>query len=143
MTAGGGPAARAESIGIPATTVDGNDLVAVDTTAKRLIDEIRAGGGPRFLLCKTYRLTGHTGADAAGYRPAEEVKSAWSNDPIARLKDLLLLAGAGESALSAAERAARSEIDAAFETAKASPHPALSRAFADVQDVGDPQREAF
>jgi hypothetical protein len=33
--------------------------------------------------------------------------------------------------------------DAAFETAKASAHPPLSRAFADVQDVGDPQREAF
>ena len=38
MTAGGGPAARAESIGIPATSVDGNDLVAVDTTARRLIE---------------------------------------------------------------------------------------------------------
>ena len=143
MTAGGGPATRAESIGIPATTVDGNDLVAVDTTARRLIDEIRAGEGPRFLLCKTYRLTGHTGADAAGYRPAEEVKSAWRNDPIARMKDLLQVAGAGDSTLSAAERSARSEIDAAFETAKASPHPPLSRAFADVQDIGDPQREAF
>ena len=61
MTAGEGPAARAESFGIPAATVDGNDLLAVDETVRRLLEEIRAGGGPRFLLCKTYRLTGHTG----------------------------------------------------------------------------------
>ena len=62
---------------------------------------------------------------------------------IARMKDLLLVAGAGDSTLSAAEESARSEIDTAFETAKASPHPPLSRAFADVQDIGNPQRDAF
>ena len=44
--------------------------------------------------------------------------------------------------MSAAEAAARTEIDAAYTAAKASPFPQLSRAFADVQDVGDPQREA-
>ena len=81
---------RAESIGIPAITVDGNDLVAVDTTAKRLIDEIRAGGGA-LPLCKTYRLTGHTGADAAGGGlPKRSI--GVGNDPIARMKDLLLVA---------------------------------------------------
>ena len=74
MTSGKGPAARAESFGIPAASVDGNDLLAVDEMVRRLLGEIRAGGGPRFLLCKTYRLTGHTGADAGGYRSKEEVR---------------------------------------------------------------------
>ena len=60
---------------MPAATVDGNDLLAVDETVRRLLEEIRAGGGPRFLLCKTYRLTGHTGADPAGYRSKEEVEA--------------------------------------------------------------------
>ena len=45
--------------------------------------------------------------------------------------------------IEAAERAARAEIEAAFDAAKASPLPPLERALADVQDVGDPQREAF
>ncbi len=39
MTAGEGPAARAESFGIPAATVDGNDLLAVDETVRRLLGQ--------------------------------------------------------------------------------------------------------
>jgi len=143
MTAGEGPAARAESFGIPAATVDGNDLLAIDETVRRLLGEIRAGGGPRFLLCKTYRLTGHTGADPAGYRSKEEVATAWKSDPVARVRDLLGTAGVAAGDLAAAEKEARAEIDAAFEAAKASPQPPLTRAFADVQDVGDPRQEAF
>jgi pyruvate dehydrogenase E1 component alpha subunit len=143
MTAGEGPAARAESLGITAAIVDGNDILAVDETVRRLAAEIRAGGGPRFLLCPTYRLTGHTAADAAGYRSKEEVETAWTSDPIARTRDLLATAGVATSEIAAAEAAARSEIDAAYAAAKASPFPPLARAFADVQDVGDPRREAF
>jgi TPP-dependent pyruvate/acetoin dehydrogenase alpha subunit len=143
MTAGEGPAARAESLGIPAAIVDGNDILAVDETVRRLTGEIRAGGGPRFLLCRTYRLTGHTGADAAGYRSKEEVATAWEGDPVARTRELLATAGVSPSEMSAAEKAARTEIDAAYAAAKDSPFPPLSRAFADVQDVGDPRREAF
>jgi len=143
MTAGEGPAARAESLGIAAAIVDGNDILAVDETVRRLTGEIRAGGGPRFLLCRTYRLTGHTAADAAGYRSKEEVETAWTSDPIARTRDLLATAGVAASEIAAAEAVARSEIDAAYAAAKASPFPPLARAFADVQDVGDPRREAF
>jgi len=143
MTAGEGPAARAESLGIAAAIVDGNDILAVDETVRRLTGEIRAGGGPRFLLCRTYRLTGHTAADAAGYRSKEEVETAWTSDPMARTRDLLATAGVAASEIAATEAAARSEIDAAYAAAKASPFPALARAFADVQDVGDPRREAF
>ena len=110
---------------------------------RRLLGEIRAGGGPRFLLCKTYRLTGHTGADAGGYRSKEEVDTAWKSDPVARTRDLLATAGVASGDIAATEQGARAEIDAAFEAAKASPYPPLTRAFADVQDVGDPRREAF
>jgi TPP-dependent pyruvate/acetoin dehydrogenase alpha subunit len=71
LSAGGGPDARAESLGIPATIVDGNDVAAVDEAARELAAQIRHGGGPRFLLARTYRLKGHTAADAAAYRSAE------------------------------------------------------------------------
>ena len=143
MTAGGGPAARAESFGIPSSTIDGNDILAVEEAVRRLLAEIRAGGGPRFLLCRTYRLTGHTAADAAGYRSRDEVEKAWDGDPVARTRDLLLTAGVAASDIADAEEAARNEIAAAYDAAKASPFPPLERAFADVQDVGDPRREAF
>ena len=143
MTAGEGPAARAESFGIPSATIDGNDILAVEEAVRRLLAEIRAGGGPRFLLCRTYRLTGHTAADAAGYRSRDEVEKAWGGDPVARTRDLLLTAGVAASDIADAEEAARNEIAAAYDAAKASPFPPLERAFADVQDVGDPRREAF
>lgn len=143
MTAGAGPAARAEAIGIPASTVDGNDLLAVDEVARRLVAEIRGGSGPRFLYCKTYRLTGHTGADLAPYRTQEEVAEAWKNDPLARLKDALTTAGATTAELKAQEDAARAEMDEAYAQAKASPFPPLSRALEDVQDIGDPRVDAY
>src|SRR5690606_24554973 len=77
MTAGPGPAARAESLGILALEVDGNDVQAVDAAAKELAAAVRSGSGPRFLWAGTYRLTGHTGADPAAYRSKEEVEERW------------------------------------------------------------------
>ena len=53
MTAGEGASARAQSLGIPATQVDGNDVEAVDTAAGRLVAEVRAGQGPRLLHALT------------------------------------------------------------------------------------------
>jgi pyruvate dehydrogenase E1 component alpha subunit len=57
VTAGAGVAARAEALGVPATSVDGNDAAAVDEAAARLVAEIRGGAGPRLLHATTYRLT--------------------------------------------------------------------------------------
>src|SRR5258705_66606 len=71
LSAGISAAARAEALGIPAVGVDGNDVAAVDTIAGTLIAKIRAGGGPAFLHATTYRLKGHTAADAGAYRKAE------------------------------------------------------------------------
>ena len=69
--------------------------------------------------------------------------TAWKGDPDRAPRDLLATAGVAPADLAAAESAARAEIDAAYAAAKASPFPPLERAFADVQDVGDPRREAF
>jgi len=104
---------------------------------------IRAGSGPRFLRARTYRLTGHTGADAAAYRPKEEVEERWKDDPIARAADLLRAAGVPDSELEADREAAKREMREAYEAAVATPYPPAEQAFADVQDVGDPRVEAF
>src|SRR6202049_762741 len=57
-TAGDIPA-RAAPFGLQAETVDGQDARAVYAIAGRLVDRARRGGGPSFLLCNTYRYTGH------------------------------------------------------------------------------------
>ena len=143
MTAGGGPSARARALGLQATEVDGNDVLAVDEAATRLVAEIRGGGGPRFLHARTYRITGHTGADAAGYRPVSEVEEARRTDPIARAAEMLEAAGVPAGELKADRAAAENEMAAAYEAALAAPFPAAAEALRDVQDVGSPEREAY
>ena len=138
LTGGPGPAARAESLGIPAAEVDGNDVVAVDEASRDALAALRAGAGPRFLLCRTYRLAGHTQADAGAYRTAEEVAAARQDDPIARSRAWLVEAGADPEELAAMERAARDEMAAARAAAEAAPWPDPAAAFADVQDLGAP-----
>ena len=138
LTAGPGPSARAESLGIPAADVDGNDLLAVEAATAEALAAIRSGEGPRFLHARTYRLTGHTGADPATYRSAEEVEAAWRDDPIARLAALLEAHGVPTRRLEAEATRARAAIDDAYRVAAASPYPDARLAAADVQDVGDP-----
>jgi pyruvate dehydrogenase E1 component alpha subunit len=138
LTGGPGPAARAESLGIPAAEVDGNDVVAVDAASRDALAALRAGAGPRFLLCRTYRLAGHTHADPGAYRSAEEVAAARQDDPIARSRAWLVEAGADPEELAAMERAARDEMAAAHAAAEAAPWPDPAAAFADVQDLGAP-----
>lgn len=142
MTAGPGPAARAEALGIPATEIDGNDVVAVDETARELV-EVARQGQPRFLVARTYRLTGHTSADAAAYRPEEEVRQRWLDDPIENCRRTLEAAGVPADALSALYDEAVREMEAAYEQAKATGWPDDALAYEDVQDVGDPREVAF
>ncbi|MGE0718078.1 MAG: thiamine pyrophosphate-dependent dehydrogenase E1 component subunit alpha [Alphaproteobacteria bacterium] len=140
VTAGPGPSARAESLGIRPTPVDGNDVVAVDAATADLVARIRAGSGPQFLHAKTYRLRGHTAVDPAAYRPAAEVEERWGDDPIRRCRDLLALDGVAAGELDAAVAAAKDEAAAAVAAGLAAPHPDLSLAWTDVQDVGAQMR---
>jgi acetoin:2,6-dichlorophenolindophenol oxidoreductase subunit alpha len=143
MTSGDGAAARARSLGIPADEVDGNDIVAVDEVARAAVDAIRGGGGPRFILCHTYRLHGHTASDPAVYRQPVEVDAAWKNDPIERCAAVLREAGVDVEDLEGHRDAAAFEMDQVYEAAKAAPWPDLALAYTDVQDIGDPRERAF
>jgi pyruvate dehydrogenase E1 component alpha subunit len=138
VTGGEGPAARARSLGIPAEVVDGNDVLAVGDVGRGLIEGIRAGSGPRFLHAHTYRLVGHTAADAAPYRDANEVEARRADDPIARCADLLLGAGIEPQALGRVREDAAAEMVAATAAAQAAPWPDLEIAWEDVQDLSGP-----
>ncbi|MBL8698453.1 MAG: thiamine pyrophosphate-dependent dehydrogenase E1 component subunit alpha [Alphaproteobacteria bacterium] len=137
-TGGLGAAARAEAIGIPAERVDGNDALAVHDAAARAIARCRRGDGPAFLYAPTYRLDGHTIADRAPYRTAEEVAARRAADPIERLAAALREQGAGPDAIANAAREAESEMARAIAFARGSAIPAPADAFADVQDLGAP-----
>ena len=134
LTAGPGPRARAESLGLVAAEVDGNDIVAVDALARDFIAAARAGE-PHFIHAKTWRLEGHTAADKGAYRAAAEVEARWADDPVARCEALLEQAGIDLQRLAGARDAAVREMEAVFDEARAADWPAVERAFEDVLDT--------
>jgi len=143
MTSGPGIAARAESLGIPAVEVDGNDVVAVDEAAADLARIVRGRSEPRLLLARTYRLTGHTASDAAGYRRPEEVADAWTRDPILLCERALAEGGVAPELLVAQRRRAEAEMERAYEAARTAAWPDAGGAFDHVQDAGDPRAGAY
>ena len=78
--------ARAASYGMPAESVDGNDVVAVESVAQKLVRTIRSGSGPRFLECRTYRTRAHSMFDTEKYRDKAEVAEWRERSPIARFQ---------------------------------------------------------
>jgi len=136
MTAGAGASARARSLDIAATQVDGNDVIAVYEAAQALVAQVRAGLGPRLLHARTYRVKGHVSVDPAAYRNAHELAAALQTDPIARLRERLLALADTDKALKAIEDEATAEVNAALAGAAAAPWPDASAAYTDVQTTG-------
>jgi len=131
MTAGEGALARAQAIGVSGEEVDGNDVLVVDAAAGRLISDIRAGKGPRFLHAITYRFKGHVSVDPATYRDGEEVARALQDDPLKRLWNLIPVGDVEKL-----HRQAEEEVRQAIIAATAAPWPAAESAYTDIQDTG-------
>ena len=104
---------QAESYGMTAIEVDGNDAVAVYEAVSAAAERGRSGAGPTFIHALTYRLGGHWATDPMTYRPAEEAKIWATRDPVARLSNQLIADGKltqellAESVSDAAEQAAQ------------------------------------
>lgn len=81
--------AKARTYGIAAESVDGMDVVAVERAARQAADDVRAGNGPFFLECRTYRFRAHSMFDAELYRDKAEVEEWKKRDPIALLRSQL------------------------------------------------------
>jgi pyruvate dehydrogenase E1 component alpha subunit len=115
-----GIAARMSAYGMPAVTVDGNDVLAVRRAVDAAVRTARSGGGPSLVECLTYRQGGHKRDDPATYRPADEVALWLKRDPLKRLRAALDAAGKSTDA-TAREYAAVVAVDDAVAFAEASP----------------------
>jgi TPP-dependent pyruvate/acetoin dehydrogenase alpha subunit len=74
---------RAKAYGIDSYIVDGNDVVAMYSTAKEAVERARSGEGPILIEAKTFRRLGHAQHDPAEYVP-EQMRAYWeARDPIA------------------------------------------------------------
>lgn len=80
-------ASRASAFGVAAREVDGNCVLSVHAQASELIQEMRAGGGPRLLLLHTYRLGPHSKGD--DFRDPDEIRMKKSSEPLQRLREEL------------------------------------------------------
>ena len=134
-TAGDIPA-RAAAFGLQAETVDGQDVRAVHAVALKLVDRARRGGGPSFLVCNTYRYTGHHVGDINReyYRSKEEEKH-WKTerDPIKLLADWLSEQSLADSAqFILIQSEVESEMKKAVEFAVAAPYPGVDEVEQDV-----------
>jgi acetoin:2,6-dichlorophenolindophenol oxidoreductase subunit alpha len=81
---------RAVAFGMTSMKVDGQDVEAVYRTTRKALEHAREGKGPVFLLCETFRLTGHYVGDPQVYRPKEEVREVRAkHDPLPKLREKL------------------------------------------------------
>ena len=78
---------------IPAMALDGMDVIAIEAAAHAAVAEIRAGGGPRFLECRSYRFRAHSMFDAQLYRDKAEVEAWKKKCPLLRFRHWLEEAG--------------------------------------------------
>ncbi|MGZ8350868.1 MAG: pyruvate dehydrogenase (acetyl-transferring) E1 component subunit alpha [Allosphingosinicella sp.] len=112
--------AKAACYRIDAATVDGMNVVEVEAAARRAAREIREGGGPRFLECRTYRFRAHSMFDPQLYRDKAEVAEWMQRDPIPRFADWAKQAGeVHEADLAAIEAEVAAAIEAAVAFAEA------------------------
>ena len=120
----------AEPFCIESSSIDGNDVLKVYEAGQKAIDKCRAGEGPVFLECLTYRFRGHVGPDDniqgshTDIRPKEEVKKWFQKDPIKLFENYLSQNKlVDEDALDALRRQVQEEVDDAHIFAKNSPVP--------------------
>jgi pyruvate dehydrogenase E1 component alpha subunit len=117
-------AERARSYGLPAETVDGNDVFAVYEAAGRAVARARADEGPSFLECLTYRRCGHSRRDQNQYRDKEEEKLWLGRDPLDLARARLLQEAVVTPAdLEAIDGAAAAEVQAALDYGEQAPPP--------------------
>jgi pyruvate dehydrogenase E1 component alpha subunit len=127
--------ARARAFGIHAETVDGQDVLAVNATMRRLVERARRGEGPAFLECKTYRYYGHHVGDVnREYRTKDEERKWMSeHDPLQTLAGHLIAQKVVDQAVF--DRIlgdVKTEIDNGVAFALGAPYPAPEQVDQDV-----------
>jgi TPP-dependent pyruvate/acetoin dehydrogenase alpha subunit len=133
VTAVTNPAAdRAVAYGLPSEVIDGNDVLIVKDAVSRAAWRAREGEGPTVIEAHTYRQYGHSRADPAKYRPAEEVEEWLKRDPLNIARSRLETLGVPAEDIAAADARAGQTVEAAIDAAKNAPDPDPAQALTDV-----------
>jgi pyruvate dehydrogenase E1 component alpha subunit len=82
-------ALKAQAYNMHAESVDGMDVLAVETATRRAVETVRRTGEPYLMEYRTYRFRAHSMYDAELYRSKEEVEQWKTRCPIATFEDYL------------------------------------------------------
>lgn len=122
---------RSGGYGIPGSTVDGQDVLAVFDVVSTAVDQARRGDGPSLVETKTYRFENHAiGLRTQDYRSAEEVEE-WTThrDPLVLFRAALAQRGVDAQDLQQIDKEVNEEVAAAVEFARAGAPPPPEAAF--------------
>jgi pyruvate dehydrogenase E1 component alpha subunit len=125
--AAGSITARAEAFGIESFQIDGQDVLAVNDLAQKLVARCRKGEGPFFIELMTYRYHGHHVGDInREYYRSKDEEDDWKNnrDPIIRFRSWMVAEGiASEAEIDAMNDEIKADAAAAVEYALAAKYP--------------------
>jgi TPP-dependent pyruvate/acetoin dehydrogenase alpha subunit len=130
---------RAAAYDMPATHVDGMDAEAVLEATRTAVAHARAGHGPSFLECETYRFVGHHTAERTmnlGYRTDEEIERWRERDPLRVLAERM-----APDDVAAIDGEVEALLEAALAFARESPRPEASEALDYVYASGPTPRK--
>ncbi|HNP70029.1 MAG TPA: thiamine pyrophosphate-dependent dehydrogenase E1 component subunit alpha [Kouleothrix sp.] len=116
---------RGPAYGMPGVKVDGTDVLATYAATAAAVARARAGEGPTLIEAHCVRLTPHSSDDNdRTYRPADEIKSLRTHDPIAHFRDYLREHGVLDDAIDHQLRASvKHDVDDATTFAEQAPLP--------------------
>jgi acetoin:2,6-dichlorophenolindophenol oxidoreductase subunit alpha len=116
----GSVAGRAVGLGMPGSSVDGNDVEVVRAAVGEAVARARAGDGPSLIEARTWRWRGHWAGDTQAYRDLAEPTDV--EDPIDLFAYRLLERGAATLGdLEQIHDDVDTEVRAALDRARAAP----------------------
>jgi pyruvate dehydrogenase E1 component alpha subunit len=113
--------------------VDGNDPLAVKSALDEALQRARAGSGPTFIECVTFRFRGHYFGDRMPYIPKDQLAAAMEADPVPRFRNHLIEAGiCDEAELDGIDNEALATVEAALKTVMSAESPSIDELDRDV-----------
>lgn len=117
-------ASKARAHGVPAVTIDGNDIDAVRSAVGTAIERSRQGDGPVAVEAVTMRMRGHAIHDGAEYVPPELLADWERRDPLLMFgRRLIDRSEVTPADLDAIDRRVREDVDRAIAEAESAPLP--------------------
>ncbi len=115
---------KAIGYGIEGVQVNGNNILDVYTTVKRIAEDIRKNPRPVLLECITFRMRGHEEASGTKYVPKELMEEWAKKDPVENYEKFLITENVlDQKQIDSIRKKIKKEIESRLETAFAETHP--------------------